>query len=47
MSLSYGDESTIRTLAADIVKVKGTQNYPFSSYKSPQCVVIVVVVVYI
>ena len=31
----------------DIVKVKGTQKYPFSSYKSPQCVVIVVVVVYI
>ena len=72
MSLSYGDESTIRayflvvgmgwvnktsdraatlpvipTLAVDIVKVKGTQKYPFSSYKSPQCVVIVVVVVYI
>ena len=29
----------------DIIKVKGTQNYPFSSYQSPQCVVIVVVVV--
>ena len=37
----------VDTLADDIVKVKGTQKYPFSSYKSPQCVVIVVVVVYI
>ena len=45
--LTLGVNDLLRSLEVDIVKVKGTQKYPFSSYKSPQCVVIVVVVVYI
>ena len=39
--------SPARFHCATLLSVKGTQNYPFSSYKSPHCVVIVVVVVYI